>query len=67
MDLAHGDAVGDDGLAAFGVGQNVGGVEKPRVPKTADGAAVLVGDKYSLAEKGLMQPCLHDSFSVGAD
>ena len=50
MDLAHGDAVGDDRPATVGVGQHVGGTEEARVPKSANGALVLVGDKDSLAE-----------------
>jgi hypothetical protein len=51
MDLAHGDAIGDHGLAALGVGQNVGGVEEPGMTEPADRAVVLVGEKDPLANR----------------
>jgi hypothetical protein len=44
MDLAHGDAVRDDRLATFGVGQDMGGIEESGVTEPADGAPVLVSE-----------------------
>ncbi len=65
MDLAHGDAVGHDGLTAFRVCQNVSGIEESCVAKPADGAAVLIGEEHPLAEEGLVEAYLCDSLGIG--
>ena len=55
MDLAHGDAICDDGLAPLCVAANMGGVEKRAMAKAAKRAAILVGRENLFTEYGLMQ------------
>ena len=46
MDLAHGDAVGDDWLPANGIVADVGRVEELPMPQLAEAASVLVRGKH---------------------
>ena len=67
VDLAHGDAIGHNGLATFGVGQDVGGVEKARVTKTANRALVLVGEEDTLTKERLVQTSFYNPLLIRPD
>ena len=64
MDLAHREAVGDDGLPTVGIGNDVGRVQELPVSQSADAAADLVGLDDALPELALVEALSHQAGRV---
>jgi hypothetical protein len=64
MDRAHGNSVGDDGLAALSVFTNVSRVQQLRMAETAQRALARVRLEHPQTKKGLMKPTLHNLIDI---
>ena len=64
VDLAHGDAVGDDRFAALGIGSDVCCVQELEVAQVSYRAAAPIRRQHPSAEQRLVEPIVSDSFGV---